>query len=257
MGRHNIEDRCWHIYKVCCRVNGKSYIGLTNGTVKQRWSNHVSQAKRGNKRSILHRAIRKHGPAAFDVEVLLVVWSRDDASAAERRFIASCCTLLPNGYNVTDGGVGTPGFRKPHSPETRAKIGAANKVRVHSAETRERMAEAKRGKKLSEQHRTKLSDAHRGIPRTALWLANQSAACTGKNYPRRSIALLEATLSGGAPSSSGYRGVTQDGEKWIARIGIDRRRVHLGTFNTKEQAAAAYRHAAQKRSAELRMRVPD
>lgn len=47
-------------------------------------------------------------------------------------------------------------------------------------------------------------------------------------------------------NKSGLKGVTwrQDREMWRANCHIDGRQTHLGYFHTKEEAHAAYRHAA-------------
>jgi hypothetical protein len=38
---------------------------------------------------------------------------------------------------------------------------------------------------------------------------------------------------------TGYRGVSRKGQRWTARVQVDRRQVYLGTFDTIEEAAAA------------------
>lgn len=47
-------------------------------------------------------------------------------------------------------------------------------------------------------------------------------------------------------NKSGYKGVSWDkrGNLWVARIQVNRRTIHLGSFESKEAAAAAYRAAA-------------
>lgn len=45
---------------------------------------------------------------------------------------------------------------------------------------------------------------------------------------------------------SGIKGVCKDGNRWTARININGRTNILGTFNTKEEAAAVYRKAAEE-----------
>jgi hypothetical protein len=45
-------------------------------------------------------------------------------------------------------------------------------------------------------------------------------------------------------NTSGFRGVERSGRKWRARIRVGGRLIGLGTFDTPEQAAAAYNAAA-------------
>lgn len=47
-------------------VNGKGYVGITTSTLRQRWSTHVSEARRRHKRMPLRAAIRKYGPEAWE-----------------------------------------------------------------------------------------------------------------------------------------------------------------------------------------------
>lgn len=48
-----------------------------------------------------------------------------------------------------------------------------------------------------------------------------------------------------ANNQSGYKGVTPHHQRWVARIWIDKQRIHLGTYATAEQAALAYDCAAR------------
>ena len=47
-----------------------------------------------------------------------------------------------------------------------------------------------------------------------------------------------------------YTGVIADGKKWRGTIFIDNKRLHLGTFNTPEGAAAAYQEALKEHGLE-------
>jgi hypothetical protein len=47
-------------------------------------------------------------------------------------------------------------------------------------------------------------------------------------------------------NTSGYKGVTRDKKRWTARIMANYQKVHLGTFDTKEEAYEAYVEAAKR-----------
>lgn len=47
-------------------------------------------------------------------------------------------------------------------------------------------------------------------------------------------------------SASGLRGVNVKGGKWRANISLGSKRIHLGSFSTKEEAYSAYCEAARK-----------
>lgn len=57
--------------------------------------------------------------------------------------------------------------------------------------------------------------------------------------------------SGYSKSKSGYRGVSQRGNKWMAQITAKQKTLCLGTFDTPEKAHAAYCEAAKKHFGEF------
>jgi hypothetical protein len=75
----------------------------------------------------------------------------------------------------------------------------------------------------------------------------------GDTIDNRRENLREATRHDNASNSamrffnrSGYKGVHPYGKKWIAQIQNNRKKIHIGVFATKEQAAMAYNEAAKK-----------
>lgn len=52
-------------------------------------------------------------------------------------------------------------------------------------------------------------------------------------------------------NTSGYRGVYERYGKWIAQISINNEMHHIGTFNDKAEAAAAYNEVAKKHYGEF------
>lgn len=47
-------------------------------------------------------------------------------------------------------------------------------------------------------------------------------------------------------NTSGYKGITRRKNRWLAQIGVHGKKMHLGSFLTREEAAEAYNAAAQK-----------
>jgi hypothetical protein len=57
-------------------------------------------------------------------------------------------------------------------------------------------------------------------------------------------------------NTSGYPGVSRQGEKWAAKMRLHGKRVWLGQYDTPEQASAAYEGAAKLRSFMLKQLTP-
>lgn len=104
-----------YIYKITNTINQKIYIGQTRKTIKQRWSEHISAAYSNPTSSdynyLLHKAIRKYGNTAFNIECLEEVEESQQLAEREQYWIAfyNSCILAPNahGYNMTYGGEGS------------------------------------------------------------------------------------------------------------------------------------------------------
>ena len=125
------------IYKITNTVNSKSYIGkTTRDAVKTRIRQHL----RGKGSQLVKDAIEKYGQDAFTYEILhdgIIPEFLDDL---EKEAIAKFNTMVPHGYNLTEGGDGGS----------------------YCEETCRKISEAHKGKKLSEEHRRKISEAHKG-----------------------------------------------------------------------------------------------
>ena len=147
------------VYAITNSVDGRRYIGMTKCALGARWSQHKKSAKAGVK-TYLYAAMRKHGFAAFRVEMLAQVmpgFDRGVLADLERALIAQEGTLVPNGYNMTPGGDGLPsGEANPNfgrkaseqrcakikagwTDERRAKAVESARKNFHNAETREKV----------------------------------------------------------------------------------------------------------------------
>lgn len=176
----------WTIYCHMHIASGRRYVGLTKFTVKHRWNQHCSQAKKSAGRSHFANAILKHGKDAFSHEILATCDSLEAANAAEERLIEELGTRDPaRGFNLMKGGAHTPHtfsnpwdrpeYRKTMenhvlpkliaagcSPESQAK----SKATLNSPEVREKCAAAQRGKVMSELHRSKIAANMASIQRS-------------------------------------------------------------------------------------------
>lgn len=96
------------VYKLTCRVTGKSYIGATQNPLPQRLANHRARANASGLKGMypLSQAIREHGWDSFDVTVLSHARNLPEMLEMERGAITLYRTLHPDGYNYLNGGGG-------------------------------------------------------------------------------------------------------------------------------------------------------
>ena len=128
------------IYLVTNKINNKKYIGQTIRPLQERKQQHISSAN--NKSTyLLHRAIRKHGEENFTWEIVKECVSINELNELEVFYIKEYETFGEKGYNLTNGGHGTSGWK--HSKETKHKIGEFTKIFFT-------------GRKKTEEHKEKL-----------------------------------------------------------------------------------------------------
>ena len=89
------------IYKITNLVNNKVYIGQSARGVKERFARHIHDAMSGRLDTHFARAIRKHGPDNFVVEVIDTADTQDDLNYKEQYWIREYDSLR-HGYNETD-----------------------------------------------------------------------------------------------------------------------------------------------------------
>jgi group I intron endonuclease len=176
------------IYLITNTVNNKKYVGKTVVTVDARWTQHKSDAK-ANRGHLLHRAIRKHGPDAFTIEVLAKA-DEEQLAQLEKDFIVSLRThsIHGSGYNLTAGGEGVPGGELHH----------LHKSNPRSAAAREKIGNCFRGKVLSPEHIANRTAAQKDKPRSAAWLASVEAynVRTGRSKKHRHKVVTEGDVQG-------------------------------------------------------------
>lgn len=200
------------VYKITCSVNGKSYIGITKRGVDVRFRQHIRDAKKCVTGMLLHKAINKHGPENFTVEVVAQCSSMASLLEAERALISEHNTLSPNGYNLCGGGEGV--FNP--SDETRKKKSEsalalhsdcgfsdrhANGIRSFYASLTDEQMEERRAK-IKE---SREANGHIGFPKAAL-----DAAAAAKKTPEWSE--KASSISAAKWQEPGYT------EKWSASV---------------------------------------
>ena len=126
-----------YLYLMTNSVNGKQYIGITTQQLKRRRNAHFNFALRGGD-TVFMRAIRKHGTEAFTMEHIGEASTWEDLMHMEREAIASYNTLVPHGYNMTQGGEGLLGLA--HTEQAKEAIGAARRGVPRDAETRAKLS---------------------------------------------------------------------------------------------------------------------
>ena len=112
--------------------DGKSYIGITHKTAKERFKQHYALAISKKKNYAVYRALRQHDHSVFDVRTLVIANDWDYLCKLEVRAIKSFNTQIPHGYNLTIGGEGVAG--NICTEATRAKMIAAHKNRPFNQE---------------------------------------------------------------------------------------------------------------------------
>lgn len=177
------------IYLITNIKNGKQYVGQTQRSIEERWSEHVRKAKNHDNHHI-GNAILKYGSKDFKIEEIGEASSQEKLDLLEIKTISRLNTMRPNGYNLTEGGLGgspsietkekirqsklgakNPNYQKIWTEEEREHLskktsGENNPFygKKHSTETKKRLSEVAKsrevhprlGKKASEETKAKL-----------------------------------------------------------------------------------------------------
>lgn len=93
------------IYRIYCKVNGKSYVGKADGKkgFRQRWKNHQSKARIDkNECILLQRAYKKYGEEYFVFEILEILERGSNVDIRRREWYwMDELDVYNNGYNLT------------------------------------------------------------------------------------------------------------------------------------------------------------
>ena len=140
------------VYRAVNKVNGKSYVGQTTKTLKERRKEHHFFSSRGSS-NYFHNALRKYGEDAFEwfvLEVLSPDATRDTLNDVEKLYIKSYNTFN-SGYNLTTGGGSYEISDRTKKKMSEVRMGEKNHFygKTHTKESRRKISEALSGRKYS------------------------------------------------------------------------------------------------------------
>jgi len=160
-----------HVYAIQNRVNDKIYVGQHAGDDLQRYLAYNIRhalANSGNK-TYLYNAIRKYGGDAFFIKSLVEAIDKEQMDALEIFFIRTLETQNPEiGYNITAGGGGRLGTKRPHTEFE--KVHMSEVMTGRKVTWADKISVAQKGRKFTPEHIAALRAGQRGChkpPRTA------------------------------------------------------------------------------------------
>lgn len=131
-----------YIYRILNKITKKCYIGETKcKDVSRRWNQHKQTIERDKGCPALRDAIKKYGIEFFEFKILLICFD-EDRFTYEKEYIHKYNSVVPNGYNITEGGEGGGFQGKTHTDQTKTVI--KNKLKqkyIDNPELKKQMSE--------------------------------------------------------------------------------------------------------------------
>jgi group I intron endonuclease len=116
-----------YIYKITNLISKKCYIGETKKSNPFiRWNEHKRKIEQGIGCPALQDAVKKYGIDNFTFEILIICFD-EERYKFEIEYIKKYNSIVPNGYNLTQGGEGGGFYGKKHSQETIDRISQTSK----------------------------------------------------------------------------------------------------------------------------------
>jgi len=142
------------VYLIRNTVTGKLYVG-SSVKIQERWQVHRRKLHRGIHHSLkLQRSWKKHGRAAFKLEVVEIA-NPDDLIKREQAWLHKTNAAI-TGYNMSPTAGSCRGIRRTFTEEHKQRISASKSGKNHprfgkhcSAKTKQRISSAQKGKPKS------------------------------------------------------------------------------------------------------------
>lgn len=239
------------IYQIRHLASGRVYVGSALN-VRNRWKKHRSDLRLGKHHSIyLQRAWSKYGSDAFTFEIIELVARVEDLASREQYWIDILhASHNQYGYNIAPRARTNLDVR--HTPESRAKVGAASRAhwadpeahRAHAAA----VVAAQRTPEARQYNREK-AKAQRGTPEAKALTSKQTTErWRDPEYKQRKSAAIKAARSSPeakAQQSEISKIMWSDPEHKARRIAAIK--AGLNTPEAKAKLSAAHKAAWAKR----------
>ena len=152
-----------YIYKITNNLNGNSYIGLKTSTVEESESYYGSG-------KLIAKAIQKYGKENFTKEILERNISNFDLLCEREKYYIKLYDTKINGYNMTDGGLGSLGYEPTEEHRNNMSLSLAGQShplygKSLSEETKRKISEKaklRKGRPVTEETRKKISASLKG-----------------------------------------------------------------------------------------------
>lgn len=240
------------IYCIKNTLTNKMYIGQSLN-LRKRISDHFRKLPKGTDEcTYLQKSYLKYGAEKFEYFILEYCLS-SDLNKKEEYYISKYNTKAPNGYNLTNGGDGTVGYK--WSDEQIAKKSGENHPLFgigHSEEAKKKMKENHAdfskenhpfwGKKHSEEAKKKMSEARTGK------YSGKNSPLYGKPKSKEQREKIRLSKIGSKSKNAtslfyGVRKVIRGKNKnifWRSQLRVSGKMIHIGNFKLEEDAARAY-----------------
>jgi group I intron endonuclease len=131
-----------YIYRIKNKITKKSYIGESKKKdVNWRWSEHKQNIKKNKGCPALRDAVKKYGVENFEFSIIIICFD-DERFKYEKEYIKKYNTVVPNGYNITNGGEGGGFQGKTHTEQVKADIRNKSKQKyIDNPELRKEISE--------------------------------------------------------------------------------------------------------------------
>ena len=142
------------VYVISSFVIKELYVGCTTQRITERWRTHKKDAITRYRNCHLQKAIVKHSPDKFDIEVIGEYRNKQEMLNAEKLWMILLNTIHPNGLNENKYSTVNYGWKQ--SDEAKRKISIANSGRKRTVEMSIRQSERQRGIKASPETKEKM-----------------------------------------------------------------------------------------------------